>query len=86
MSIEIDLTDIGGSRVFDVKECCEEEKCCPCADRIECLQAQITQIQKQHDDLVKASKALLNYIKIDNDDDEVQMEISGIFVGGNRVL
>ena len=41
MSIEIDLTDIGGSRVFDVKECCEEEKCCPCTDSIECLQTQV---------------------------------------------
>ena len=70
-------------------DCCKKEKdCCPCeamAPRIECLQAQITQLQEQHDNLVKASKALLNYIKIDNDD-EVRMEISGIFVGGNKVL
>ena len=86
MSIEIDLTDIGGSRVFDVKECCKEEKCCPCADRIECLQAQISQLQEQHDNLVKASKALLKYVKVNDNEDEVRMEISGIFIGGNQIL
>ena len=84
MSIEIDLTN--GSTLFEVKECCKEEKCCPCADRIECLQAQISQLQEQHDNLVKASKALLKYVKVNDNEDEVRMEISGIFIGGNQIL
>ena len=82
----IEITDVSGSTFFDPRACCEEEKCCPCADRIECLQAQMSQLKEQHDNLVKASKALLKYVKINDNEDEVRMEISGIFIGGNQIL
>ena len=43
-------------------DCCKKEKdCCPCesiAPRIECLQAQITQLTKQVDELNKFSFAV----------------------------
>ena len=39
-------------------DCCKEEKCCPCADRIECLQAQIKQLRKEVDELNKFSFAV----------------------------
>ena len=60
MSIEIDLTDVGGSRVFEVKECC------PCADRIECLQAQISQLKEIlteiNDKIPHAGVSLMNIL------------------------
>ena len=40
-------------------DCCKkEEDCCPCADRIECLQAQIKQLRKEVDELNKFSFAM----------------------------
>ena len=39
-------------------DCCKEEKCCPCADRIECLQAQIKQLRKEVNELNKFSFAV----------------------------
>ena len=39
-------------------DCCKEKDCCPCADRIECLQAQIKQLRKEVNELNKFSFAV----------------------------
>ena len=68
-------------------DCCKkEENCCSCKNRIKCLQAQIDQLQEEHDDLVRALKLLLRYIKIDDDNDEVLLTLSGIYVKGKQIL
>ena len=47
-------------------DCCKEEKCCPCADRIECLQAQIGQLKEMltemNDRLPHAGAVLVNIL------------------------
>ena len=47
-------------------DCCKEEKCCPCADRIECLQAQISQLKEMltemNDRLPHAGAVLVNIL------------------------
>ena len=40
-------------------DCCKEKDCCPCADRIECLQAQISQLTEMNGKLSLAVKTLL---------------------------
>ena len=40
-------------------DCCKEKDCCPCADRIECLQAQISQLTEMNGKLSLAMKTLL---------------------------
>ena len=47
--------------------CCKEKDCCPCADRIDCLQAQIKSNKADISELVKALEAagILTEIKTD---------------------
>ena len=40
-------------------DCCKEKDCCPCADRIECLQAQISQLTEMNDKLSLVMKMLV---------------------------
>ena len=39
-------------------DCCKEKDCCPCKERIECLQAQINWLAKQVDELNRFSFAM----------------------------
>ena len=45
-------------------DCCKEKDCCPCADRIECLQAQITQLTEKLESNERISSHLLETVNL----------------------
>ena len=54
-------------------DCCKEEKCCPCADRIECLQAQIDQLKEMDRKLkIDIFKCFISDIGMRSSDDATQ--------------